>query len=220
MKNALHRLTVLLFVLAPVGLSTAAPAPSHFGSGVGPGATGNIAEASVFCGNGSPQVADEVTRMAASFFFGSEGMILENRILLATLNPGDSGRTFRANRRNNPDFDSIVATLTDGIDDSYVRSCNLILDGMFVGGGSAIRLESSIFADVPGGNGIDLQGFDVTDVVLQVDSFTVDIQDPGPGASGGTETLLHGTLIFQSGDIFSDDFESGDLSMWSAVVQP
>ena len=78
--------------------------------------------------------------------------------------------------------------------------------------------ESLVFADIPGGNGIDLEGFDVADLVFEVESFQLEIVEPDANGNGGsTEASVTGILRFRSADIFTDGFETGDLTAWSSI---
>ncbi|MEO1088573.1 MAG: hypothetical protein AAFY88_30435 [Acidobacteriota bacterium] len=178
-------------------------------------ASGDIVDIPVLINGSGRFSSDETTEIRMNLFFGASAGD-NTRALVTSTGIGDAGKIFRANRTTNPNFDSIAATLTNGLDDFYIQ-----LHAIESGGGGTSRLESSVFGDIPGGNGIDLEGFDVTDIIFKVTSFTLESPGSDPNGDGiWTEYLLIGTVTIQSGDIFADGFESGDLSAWSGVIQP
>lgn len=80
-----------------------------------------------------------------------------------TLSNADVGQTIYRDAAD-PQFAAFVAHLTNGID-------NLCTANTF--GSTYGRSESDIFGDVPGGNGIDLAGFQVDKVGLRVDAISI-----------------------------------------------
>ena len=94
----------------------------------------------------------------------------------------------------------------------------MVIDGSSVTTSGSIGPESLVFADVPGGNGIDLEGFDVADLVFEVETFHLEIIEPDPNGNGGsTEASMTGVLRFRAAEIFTDGFETDDLTAWSSI---
>ncbi len=76
----------------------------------------------------------------------NQSHVNEATIFASPLSPGNVGQTFVANAQSEPDFVRVATSLTDGLDQWLTM----------VGSGSN---QHSFFANVPGGNGVDLGGF-------------------------------------------------------------
>ncbi|MEM1178740.1 MAG: hypothetical protein AAGM22_10375 [Acidobacteriota bacterium] len=156
---------------------------------------------------------DEDARFRMSFFFGDVGNA-STRILATSSERDVPGQTFRANAQNNPNWDSIIATLTNGINDGYFDSFSI--DSTVVG--STNGPESSVLGGAPSTNGIDLEGFEIVEVLFTVISLSIQTNQMD-GGNFFTDYSIRGTLSFRFPDIFADGFESGDVSAWDALIQ-
>lgn len=91
------------------------------------------------------------------------------RDLSVTLMNGDSGKVVTFNQANDPDFNDIVALLTNGEADIVKISRVTGLGG----GGSNSNSEASYFRDFLPSDGIDLQGYDIGSITLMVGFFSI-----------------------------------------------
>ena len=78
---------------------------------------------------------------------------------------------FTATGANDPAFYAMVDLLTDGIDNSLSI-------------GSQGSADSQYFRNVPGGNGIDLQGFEIVAITERLDSYTYTHPGSDPNHNG------------------------------------
>jgi len=89
-----------------------------------------------------------------------------------TINESSVGQTFVETSSSNNNFDNFVSTLTDGNDDWGYSDVSLYnASGMERGGVSRYWYESHLFATI--GVWPDLKGFDVTEIALTVNDFSL-----------------------------------------------
>ena len=97
-----------------------------------------------------------------------------------TLTGNNVGHLYTFTQANDPDFNSMVAVLTDGVSEFVGCSLNLVPGG---GGQSDWNSESRFFSQLPlGGNGIDFRGFKIDSIALRLD--LLDISSPGTNPNG------------------------------------
>ena len=97
-----------------------------------------------------------------------------------TLTRNNVGHLYTFTQANDPDFNSMVAILTDGVAETVGYSLNLVPGG---GGQGHWALESRFFSQLPvGGNGIDFRGFKIDSIALRLD--LLDISSPGTNPNG------------------------------------
>lgn len=83
--------------------------------------------------------------------------------------PSDVGRTFTETATNQPNFAGFVHSLTDGTNELMVVQ---EIEGS--SGGQHTAYESQFFSQLPpNGNGIDLQGFQISRITLQLNSLVL-----------------------------------------------
>ncbi len=92
-------------------------------------------------------------------------------ILDITVGIQDVGKTFIANRDNDPNFAAFVAFATDGIDDSMIMPILFTSDD---------PSKWDIWMSICDGNGHDLQGYRIDSISATVEYLTIDI----PGENG------------------------------------
>ncbi len=80
----------------------------------------------------------------------------------------DVGRLFPITSADDPDFDPLVAILTNGTSDTIGWA---YIEGY--GGGFSNFRENGFFSLPPGGNGIDFRGFHIDNIALRLDQATL-----------------------------------------------
>ena len=107
--------------------------------------------------------------------------------------PDDIGTVRVANSATDPDFDAVVALLTNGVNDLVTRSIVLQPGNL---GGTGGTPETFYFGAGPGTNGIDLEGFNIESLSVRIDDFLLDSPGSDPNGNGiWTDYLLALTLI-------------------------
>jgi hypothetical protein len=82
--------------------------------------------------------------------------------------PSDVSRTFSWSADSTPQFGSLVALMTDGIDENI----NFYESGNW-GGNAESAWLTGVFGSSLSMNGVDLQGFDISRIDMRVDSLTL-----------------------------------------------
>ena len=128
----------------------------------------------------------------------------------------DIGSIALADSGSDPAFDELVVFLTNGVEDPLTVRAGIAPDG---GAGARTELESFYFAELPGGNGIDLQGVEIDALGFRYDHLEIHTPGSDPNNDGNwTDIVFDVTfLVFEPGGFFGDGFESGDTSAWSLV---
>ena len=120
-------------------------------------------------GTGSISFAAPVTNGAVITFSVRDGGTGTSPAIFNTirLTAADLGRQFPITSADDPDFDPLVALLTNGTSDAIAWTVDL------GGGGPGHRgQENSFFTLPPGGNGIDFYGFHIDNISLRLDAMT------------------------------------------------
>ena len=108
------------------------------------------------------------TGVRGPFFFGGSGTPFSGPGLFedVVMTPADLGRRFVATPANDPDFDTVVAWLTNGQDD-FAGNCEVLFPS---GSGGGRALTESYFATVPGGSGRwDFTGCRIESIAMHVE---------------------------------------------------
>ena len=88
--------------------------------------------------------------------------------------PSEVGTTVTVTKDDDPEFNEVVAILTNGVNDPLVFEAIGHPYGCINGDGGSEA--GSFFGDPSGANGIDFQGFTITSIGLRMDALTLDIQ--------------------------------------------
>jgi hypothetical protein len=114
----------------------------------------------------------------------------------AMVTAGSVGQTISITAADDPDYNSIVQQLTDGVGEYVWFSAELP-------GGYPLSSQSSLepvffFPLPPGNNGTDLQGFTVTGLTLRVDQLAFNTPGANPNGDGiWTDISYHATLMVE-----------------------
>jgi PEP-CTERM motif len=100
----------------------------------------------------------QVNTFHVGFGTGANSSLTDSLFTNVPLTQGSVGLTFTATALNDPKFQTVVQSLTDGVDQWFVLGS----DDTGITGGH----QSGTFGSLAGGNGIDLHGF-------QIDAFTM-----------------------------------------------
>jgi hypothetical protein len=163
-----------------------------------------LAEFSIPTGVG---FAQPITEFRSTFFVGSSEWIIEPLVLT------NHSRTFQATRARVSHFallewDSLTAALTNGLDDTMGWGTGFA----FTGGGGSVSSEESFFFNLNGPNpegditattfvpllnGIDLAGYSIRRISMQMELAQVIDSPPGTSpfqVAGRAKFTIHGSL--------------------------
>jgi hypothetical protein len=89
--------------------------------------------------------------------------------------PSDVGTSVTVTDADNPEFDEVVALLTNGVNDHLHFETHGYPHGCIHGNGG--NEAYSFFGDSSGANGIDFEAYTITSIGLRMDALTLDFSD-------------------------------------------
>jgi hypothetical protein len=131
---------------------------------------------------GGPRLA---TAMAFAFGWGEDPPGIVDRLFEdVPVTLADVGHTFAATEQTDPHFATIAAGLTDGTSEGVISGQQVRFYSYFYpdGGGGSHGGPESIFLDDP--DLIDFHGFQITEIDLTIDAFTLTSPGWDPNGDG------------------------------------
>jgi hypothetical protein len=89
--------------------------------------------------------------------------------------PSDVGTSVTVTDDDNPEFDEVIAILTNGVNDHLTFETHGYPSGCI--GGDGGNEAYSFFGDSSGANGIDFENYTITSISLRMDALTLDFPD-------------------------------------------
>ena len=127
-----------------------------------------VARADIIATRTNVMAGSTLTANTFEVKFGVTNSIFET----LTLSAADVGQTFQITQTQDPDFNSLVSSLTDGRSETLNFQLSFNNFGSIANGISAP--EKVFFSQLPAGNnGIDLQGFNIDSISLRIDSVSI-----------------------------------------------
>jgi hypothetical protein len=112
-------------------------------------------------------------------FFGGDGTGASGIRLFDNFffTPSDVGTSVTVTDAENPEFDDVIAILTNGVNDNLSFETHGYPGGCIIGSGG--NEAGAFFGDSSGANGIDFENYTITGITLRLEALTLDISGDG-----------------------------------------